>query len=254
MPIDRRGQDKRNSRIKYLTEKKMAQPADTFEAPLKKASDMWDDLKKRVNEDPKFVELSDNEKIKVYQNTEYKDFYISHPIVCRYMVCMGQFSGKAFKRYLLQCKSMEGKKPNSNAENPSEDQWIQRQADYIKYLWESYQRQHFNQSDAQEIWQNAYQNLSKEFKDFKDMHKNIEEKLKVEDKSNKAELVKEMLKRISNEEQTLDDRTTINLIEKLKEQVMEQRRKKLIDQINADVELIPPTRIAQGCKKMLKPA
>lgn len=257
MPIDRRAQDKINSRNKHLSDKKeynMESPG--IESSLNTASRMWDDLKKRVNETPSFAELSDNEKIKIYQDTEYKNFYTEHPIVCRYMVCMGQFSGKAFKRYLLKCKSMSAQKPviDRTVENPSEDRWIQRQADYVKYLWESYQRHHFNPSDAQDIWQNAYNTLSKECKDFKDMHKNIEERLKNENKTNKAELVKEMLTRISSEEQTLDDITTNKLIEKLKAQVMEQRRKKLIDQINSDVELIPPTRIAQGCKKILKPA
>ena len=266
MPIDRRAQDKINSRNKYLNDKKDSQEnsqkepqensSNTIESSLNTASKMWDDLKKRVNENPSFVELPDHEKVRIYQDTEYKNFYTEHPIVCRYMVCMGQFSGKAFKRYLLKCKSMSAQKHviDKTVENPSEDRWIQRQADYVRYLWESYQRHHFNPNDAQDIWQNAYNTLSKECKDFKDMHKNIEEKMKIENKSNKAELVKEMLTRISSEEQTLDEHTTNRLIEKLKSQVIEQRRKKLIDQINSDVELIPPTRISQGCKKILKPS
>lgn len=225
---------------KNTSKKETAAKKDPIDIAMEQAFKLWDDIKKKVTEDPKFVEMTDNEKISIYQKSEFKDFYVSQPIVCRYMICMGQFSGKAFKRYLLKCKSMEGVKVSidKGVENPSEDRWIQRQADYIRYLWESYQRQHFNQSDAQEIWQQAYKTLSKEFKDFKDLHKNIEEKLKSEEKLNKSELVKELLNRITSEEQTLNDNTTTNLIEKLKDQLIQQRKKSLINQIKTDVELV----------------
>jgi len=225
---------------KNTSKKETATKKDPIEIAMEQAFKLWDDIKKKATEDPKFVEMPDNEKIAIYQKSEFKDFYVSQPIVCRYMICMGQFSGKAFKRYLLKCKSMEGVKVSidKGVENPSEDRWIQRQADYIRYLWESYQRQHFNQSDAQEIWQQAYKTLSKEFKDFKDLHKNIEEKLKSEEKLNKSELVKELLNRITSEEQTLNDNTTTNLIEKLKDQLIQQRKKSLINQIKTDVELV----------------
>lgn len=230
-------------------------PTDRIEIAIKEASSMWGDLKDRIKTNPEFIELKDEEKVNIFQK-KYKDFYTEFPIVSRYMVCMGQYSNKAFKRYLIKCKSVKPVPPQERVEGYTEDQWVQRQADYVRYLWESYQTQHFSSSDAQGIWQHAYQTLKKEFKDFKDMHKVIEEKLKSEDKIGKAELVKELLQRLSDQSsgQSLDDDTTEKLVGMLKEKALNRRKTNLINQINEDVELIPPTRIAQGMRKELKSA
>lgn len=216
------------------------------------ANKLWDDIKKRVKEDPKFIEMSDNEKIDIYQKSEFNNFYVEFPIVCRYMICMGQFSNKAFKKYLLKCKNAAHDPIKSREKGYTEDQWIQRQADYVKYLWESYQQQHYSPTDAKNIWQHAYKTLKKEFQDFKKLHDNIENKLKDDEKINKGELIKEMLNRLANNEQSLDENTTVNLLEKLKTQVIEQRKKLLIKSIETDVKTIPPTREFRGARKELK--
>jgi hypothetical protein len=243
MTIDRRNQSIINKRLaiksnknnmndesKNLTDKIM-------DANINIANKLWDDIKKRVADDPEFVKKSDNEKIELYQTSEFKDFYVNFPIVSRYMICMGQYSNKAFKRFLIKCKTMHDVKP-SIAKKNTEDEWIKRQADYIRYLWESYQRQHFSSTDSQNIWQHAYQTLSQEFKDFKKMHKETEDKLKLNDKYNKTELTKELLNRLSNEDQSLDDDTTKNLLLKLQDKVFTQRKNILIKQINNDVKKI----------------
>lgn len=235
----------------------MAQPLpdQPIEMSMRMATDMWEDLRKRVQADPTFVQLKDAEKVAVYQKTKFKDFYDSFPIVCRYMLCMGQFNDKAFHRFLKKCEAMQPHKtPNKKRkEGEAEDEWVKRQADYVRYLWESYQKSHFNISDAQNVWQHAYKTLKKEFKDFKDMHADIEKKLEEDGKHNKSEMVKEMLGRIANEEQSLDEGTTKNLIAKLQSQLHTQRRAKMISQINADVDLVRPSRIAKGARKELKP-
>jgi hypothetical protein len=186
---------------------------------IAEANKMWANLKKRIADDPTFVEKPDSEKIDIYQKSEFKDFYINFPIVSRYMICMGQFSNKAFKRFLTKCS--KAPRNSSNAE----DSWIHLQADYIRYLWESYQPPHFKMSDAAAIWQQAYKMLTDEFKDFKKMHKDIEEKLKANDKLNKAEMVRELLKRVANEEQTLDSTATEKLVKRLEAQLAEQKAK-----------------------------
>ena len=165
---------------------------------------------------------------------------------------MGQFSSKAFKRFLLKCKAMESRKGKGS--DSAEDAWVQRQADYVRYLWESYQRQHFSTTEAQNVWQHAYQTLIQEFKDFKEMHKEAEEKLKIDKTYNKSAMVKELLQRITNEEQSLDENTIKDLIKKLEEQVNVQRRKNLLTQINKDIETVPPTIVGRGARKELTPS
>ena len=227
---------------------------DRIEVSVDMANKLWNDIKKRVSEDPKFAELPDNGKIEIYQKSEFKDFYIEFPIVSRYMICMGQFSNKAFKKYLIKCKNAKHDPVKSREKGYTEDQWVQRQADYIRYLWESYQKQHHSPSESNNIWQHAYNTLKKEFQDFKDLHDDVEKKLKEDEKTNKGELVKEMLSRIANQEQSLDENTTKKLIIKLQDQVIEQRKKILIKSIETNVNVIPPTRETRGSRKELTPS
>jgi hypothetical protein len=216
---------------------------DLAELNIELANKLWKDLKDRIKDNPSFIKKSDAEKIETYQTSEFKVFYTNFPIVCRYMICMGQFSNKAFKRYLMKCKMMENKRtPDYNAE----DEWVKRQADYVRYLWEAYQKQHFNANDAKNIWQHAYKTLSQEFVDFKKLHTEVEAKLKNDDQYNKASMVKELLQRVSNEEQSLDSDTTNTLIKKLEDKLYIQRKKKLLDQIIKDVKKIEPSRICRG--------
>lgn len=187
---------------------------DPVEKAIIDANKLWDDLKKRIVDDPEFMELSDTKKVEVYQNTEFKEFYITYPIVCRYMICMGQFSTKAFRRFLVKSVNMS-KKPVSKEKGYNEDQWIRRQSDYVRYLWESYQKSHFNKEDSNKIWEHSYDTLKKEFSDFREMHKEVEEKLKREKKENKIELVRELIERVKAQEGD-DDTIKKELIEKLK--------------------------------------
>lgn len=233
---------------------KPGQEQDHIEVSMVMANNLWDDIKRRVRDDPKFGEMPDNDKIEIYQKSKFKDFYIEFPIVSRYMICMGQFSNKAFKKYLLKCKNVVHDQDKSREKGYSEDQWVQRQADYIKYLWESYQKQHYSPSESKDIWTHAYTTLKQEFQDFKDLHEDIEKKLKEDEKTHKGEMAKELLKRLSSKEQALDDNTTKQLLEKLKDTLTEQRKKTLIESIKESVPETPPTRVARGSRKELKPA
>jgi len=187
---------------------------DPIEKAIIDANKLWDDLKKRIVDNPEFVELSDTKKVEVYQNTEFKEFYITYPIVCRYMICMGQFSTKAFRRFLVKSVNM-AKEPVRREKGYNEDQWVRRQADYVRYLWESYQKTHFKKEDSNKIWEHSYNTLKKEFSDFREMHKEVEEKLKREKKENKKELIKELIERVKTQEGD-DDTVKRELIEKLK--------------------------------------
>jgi hypothetical protein len=217
------------------------------EVSVAKANEMWNDLKQRIKDDPEFVNKPDSEKVELYQKSGFKEFYTAYPIVCRYMLCMGQFSTKAFKRYLAKCISMSSVPRTKDYDKEAE--WIKRQADYVRYLWESYQKQHFNKSDSNAIWQNAYATLSKEMTDFKNLQKEIEAKMATSAKNNKTTMVKELLARLSNEEQSLDEKTTKELISKLEDKLINQRRKNVMNQINNDVPTITPSRQFRGSRE-----
>jgi len=226
---------------------------DHTEKSIDKSIKLWNNIKQRIKDDPSFIDLTDADKLKVYQDSEYKEFYTEFPIVCRYMICMGQFSIKAFKRFLLKCKSAKPDPVKAREKGYNDEQWISRQADYVRYLWEAYQRQHYSASESRNVWHHAYKTLKQEFADFHEMHKEVEEKLKKESKENKTELAKELLKRLADKDQVLDENSTVDLVKKLQTRVYEQRRKKLLKSIETDVETTLPTREARGRRKELKP-
>lgn len=247
-------QEKINQRKKHRKKMETEEPTSNYEdvskdidkesTDIKFANNLWNDIKRRVKEDPEFVKMSDNEKVDLYRKGEFKDFYTTYPIVCRYMICMGQFSNKAFKRFLSKCKVMM----TQAKQGDGDDQWIMRQADYVRYLWEAYQKGRFTADEAQSIWKHSYDTLAKEFKDFKDMHKETEEKLKKDEMYNKASLVKELAARVANNEQNLSSESERELLGALKVRVAQQRRKLLLESIN-DLPKIQPTCICRGSVK-----
>lgn len=202
-----------------------------IDTALCEAKKLWDFIKEK-GKDPKFVELSDKEKIDSV-SLKFHAFQKEFPIVSRYLICMGQYSKKAFERYLIKIKNF--KPPDVRDKDYMEDQWVRRQADYVRYLWESYQRKHYNQKEAQSIWQQAYKSLKKEFSDFKNMHSDIEKELKKTDKVNKKELVSELLKRLSSGEQTLDDESMKQLVEVMNVRLMQQRKEKAMEEIQKKI-------------------
>ena len=138
----------------------------TDDPSVKLANRMWEDLKTKIKTDPSFVDLSDSEKVEIYQKTEFKDFYNTHPIVSRYLVCMGQYSSSAFKKYLKKIEMNKPKMRFMNKESKME-LYIENQAFYVKQLWIAYQRQHYSQKDAADIYKHALDTLKQEFLDIK---------------------------------------------------------------------------------------
>jgi hypothetical protein len=214
-----------------------AKPQSTKEyvaTALTEAQKLWVALKKK-GEDPEFVALPDKDKIEMF-GVEFHAFNKEFPIVSRYLICMGQYSSKAFKRYLIKIRGF--KHPEARDKGYMEDQWVRRQADYVRYLWEAYQRGHFNQSEANAIWQDAYKTLKQEFIDFKSMHDGIEKDLEVEKEKNKGELITELMKRLSSGDQSLDERSMKELLEVMKIQLLQQRKENVTEQVLKVVPMI----------------
>jgi hypothetical protein len=213
-----------------------------IDTALAEAQKLWTELKKK-GKDPKFVALPDKDKIEMF-GVEFHAFNKEFPIVSRYLICMGQYSIKAFKRYLIKVQGF--KHPEVRDKGYMEDQWVRRQADYVRYLWEAYQRGHINQSEAKAIWQDAYKTLKQEFIDFKSMHDDIEKDLEIEKEKNKGELIKELMSRLSSGDQSLDEKSMKELVEVMKIQLLQQRKEKVTNQILEIVPMIPASRESIG--------
>jgi len=215
---------------------------------MTEAQNIWDKLIKIVRANPDFVKMPDNDKIGMFMK-DHKEFQNEFPIVCRYMICMGQYRPNAFKRYLNKCKNATVAPPEKREKGYMQEQWIDRQADYVRYLWEEYQkRDHkkFTTREAMQVWRQARDSLSAEFKGFKEAHTKAESKIKTEEKENNRELAKELVDRIKLGKQNLSPKELENLLHMARANAYRQRKTKLMKQIKDDVKTIRPVRVAYG--------
>lgn len=97
-----------------------------------------------------------------------------------------------------------------------EELWIQQQAKYVQFLWESYQKGKESRLESNRVRREAYDTLKKEMEEFKEMQDTIKEELKEENAVNKKELTVELLKRLVNQEQSLKEADIQSLITTLK--------------------------------------
>jgi hypothetical protein len=175
---------------------------------VQKAEYMYKTYKDYIKSHPEFKNEPDKRKLEFFRTRMNFDTFMNEfPIVSRYMICMGQYKTKAFRRFLDKVKRNQKNlpPPDKREKGFMEDLWVRNQADYVQYLWESYQKRHYNNAERQWIWQETYERLKGEFDDFRDMHKDIEERIKIEKKQLAAKNTRELLERIKTGKQNLTD-------------------------------------------------
>ena len=200
---------------------------------------MWKELKQLVKDNPAFMEWSDKKKLSHFRDElKYDEFMNEYPVMTRYMVCMGQYSTKAFKRFLAKVRSI--RHPVNCEKGYKEDQWVRRQADYVQYLWEAYQKGHYNTTERNYIWQDAYKNLKGEFDDFRDKYKEIEESTKKEKEKIKASNARDLLERLAGGEQSIEEDEAKQLIFTLTNKLYKHRFNKAMKELVSDATYVDP--------------
>lgn len=188
----------------------------------------------------KFANISDSEKIDVFikdMNVFYKEF----PIVSRYMICMKKYSQKAFEKMLIVCKNMR----KNNKSN--EDIWIESRANYIKYIWEEDNKhRHYTRQEVMSVWTSACEMLKKDFNEFRETYDLTKEKVEIDSKKHKKELLFEMSNRIISGAQSIDEEKAKKLMHKLKDILYKQNYKKVLKEIDVTVTRIKPTVVGIG--------
>jgi hypothetical protein len=216
--LKNKAQEERNEQIANMTK----EAEDRLFATANEIFDKY----KEVENDKEYMQKTDKQKIEYFRDKlGYVNFFNDFPIMARYMVCTGKYSPKAFRRYLDKCKLVKHPPPEKRPKNYMEDQWIMRQADYVRYLWESEQRGHVDFKRAQAVWEHAYKSLRGEFDDFRDKYKNVEEDVKKDKIKYQAENARELLSRIASGEQQLGERSTYILLQMLKDIAIKKKYK-----------------------------
>jgi len=119
----------------------------------------------------------------------YKNFFERFPVVMRYMIELGQFNENAFKKYM--------KKIQTNPATDMQQHITERNADYIKYLWQENNKKHPQYNVMiKRIWNEAYTNLKEEWDNYNDIQEMAKEKIKIQDEQNLKEKREELLRLI----------------------------------------------------------
>lgn len=211
------------------------------------ANGMYRQLKEIVKESgEKFTNLADKKKLQFFrEELKYDEFMKEFPVTTRYLICMGQYSAKAFRRFLDKVRLAEHPPPTQRPKGYMEDQWVRRQADYVRFLWEAYQKRHWNNAEAKLIWDEAYKRLKGEFDDFRDKYKDVEENIKEEKKKHNAEVAKELLERYASGTQAPQtEEEKQNLLHMLQNQLYRHRYNKMLSELTDTRTKIAP--VAQG--------
>lgn len=214
---------------------------------VNKADFMWAEVKLAAKSDEKFRAMKDKAKIEFFRtNMGYASFMDDHPIVTRYMICMGQYKSKSFRRYLDRIKQVVHPDASLREKGYMEDQWIRRQADYVQYLWESYQKRHYNNAERKYVWQNTYMNLRGEFNDFRNMHKDIETKVEEEKEVLAAQNARDLLERLKSGTQKLSTDEEAMLLLELQTLIVKRRFQTTLDEMLKKTEVIAASSTGVG--------
>jgi hypothetical protein len=221
--------------------------AKTTDEIIKIAEGIYKELKDVVRGTPDFVKWEDKKKLDLFRKKkEYDEFMTEFPIVSRYLICMGQYRSKAFRKMLEKVKLAAASQFQAREKGYNEDQWIRRNADYVRYLWESYQTKHYSQIESNFIWEDTYKKLKGEFDDFRTKYKDIEEMTKKEKEKHKAENAKDLLNRLNSGLQKLDDKDSENLKYSLMNLVYKRRYINTLKELKEKRQETEPLFVSKG--------
>lgn len=199
-----------------------------------KAGQLWADLKEYAKNHPEFKSLDQKNQMEIFSSkVGYETFMNEFPIVSRYMICAGQFSMKAFMRFLEKMEKTQHPPADKRPKGYMEDQWIRRNADYAQYLWEAYQKRHFNNAERKFVWQHAYETLKHEFDDFRNKHKEVEERVKEEKKELDAKNARELIERVQSGKQKLSHEEELYLLAALEDLLYKKNFNAVLKQLTS---------------------
>jgi hypothetical protein len=194
--------------------------------------DTWSEKRKRAY----FSEMPD-----------FVDFVKDYPITARYIICLGQYSARAFRRMLDKTRRMMANLPPSDKRPKGymEDEWIKRQADYVRYLWEDYQGKHVDLvSGGSKIWNETYKKLREEFDDFRNNYEETKKSVEAERKELDAANALAVFKRVAKDPGQVSEEELAGIVDELKRRLVKKHFKAVLQQLLRTVKAIAPT--AQG--------
>jgi ribosome-binding factor A len=226
--------------------------ADFENIAMVEAEKMWFQLKIiLIKNGEEYKKLKDEERMELFNNS-FSQFIKEFPIVSKYMICMGQYSQNAFEKYLKKsAKTTANTLQRRKDKEYMENMWIERQADYVKFLWiDTYGKKYKNPNYARKIWEDAYNTIKKEFVEFRKLHKDMEVKVKKDESNNKVVLLNEAIDRAlhSNQKPTIEQAKNIKYF--LQNQLIKQNKIKMLQELKFKIDDNLIKWIAPKCEGM----
>ena len=172
-----------------------------FEFEVKSARELLQYVNDKLKNDNEFFKLDSEVRYKkVSEMNEYKQFILSFPIVSRYIIQLGIFSSKCFRKLLKHLNTVKPT-PEERAKciNNNEEQmmWLNAQrALYIKWLHMEKSRNH-NVEEANTIYQNTVKLLNDDTKKMFKIMEEEKEKAKQQESKYNDELKQHLLRTLT---------------------------------------------------------
>lgn len=208
------------------------------------------DITNFIKDNDGFKTRSDKVKIDtITSQFGIQKLYEKHPVVMRYMICSGEFSSAAFKKYMDAYVLHEKNKMNPKAKpGDNEDRWCMLNANYVVDTYVDYHpNQRHNDAKKKMIRQNAYDLLKKDFTDFRDDYKKQEKKVKDDQKLYHGRNMKEALNFVlKHDANKMTDETRQRIFDNLTKARTFKNFNIVMKQLKATREVIAPVREARG--------
>jgi hypothetical protein len=149
--------------VKITTKMPLNTSGSNVDVYVKDAEKMWAHFKMLMTTDPAFRKKDPEDQLGFFQRT-YPRFCKLFPIVLRYMIQAYQFDTGAFIRFVRKLEACPYK---------NEDEYCQRQADYVKYLYLR-KIKNYKIADANSVWKDTYDILSEETRLFKEANEKVQ--------------------------------------------------------------------------------
>lgn len=176
------------------------------------------------------ADKTDDAKINDFKKQDEK-FYKDFPIVARYMICMDVYSRTAFKKFLHKLILSGQRRQGQVNQTPTdkkdaETEWIEMQADYVKYLYQDYNKdKHISADELNKIWRDTFNSLKREFSEFRELYTKKVKQVEEEKKKHTAKVAKDVIGRLTTI-QSIDKEAELRLYRELQDTLFMQRANK----------------------------
>lgn len=158
-----------------------------METYVSDANAIFAEYKSLLTVDTRFANLSPGEQLSYYQKKK-PIFAKTFPITLRYMIELGTYNEKAFRKFIKKLQDHPYK---------SETEYCERQADYIKFLYIE-TNAGCTKKEAKSIWKCAKDILIEEVNTFKNAMETIKKKNGKNDALNDIEKREELKKELDS--------------------------------------------------------